>query len=119
MIAMVILTVGMLGILLTNTTSRHMTAVMNERILALQDAHRVIELLRSTSATGTFPANVTAVYPDGAPVVGFNSLADEAVAVAYADPAADPLHVTVTVTWAQLGVRPATAQLQTLITQRE
>jgi hypothetical protein len=92
---------------------------MNERILALQDAHRVIELMRSASSVGNFPGNVTNAYPDAAPVSGFDTLTNEQITVDYADTEEDPLDVTVDVTWSELGTRDATAQLRTLITQRE
>ena len=119
MIAMFILTVGLLGILLTNTTSKNASVRMNERILALQDAQRVIELMRSTSSVGNFPGNVTNAYPNGSPILGFDTLTNEAISVDYTDIEADPLDVTVNVTWSELGTRDATTQLRTLITQRE
>ena len=119
MIAMFVLTVGLLGILLSNTASKNTSIRMNERILALQDAHRVIELMRSTSSVGNFPGNVTNAYPNGAPVLGFNTLTDEAITVDYTDIEEDPLDVTVNVTWSELGARDAATQLRTLITQRE
>ena len=119
MIAMFILTVGLLGILLSNTTSKNASVRMNERILALQDAHRVIELMRGASSVGNFPGNVTNTYPDGVPVLGFDTLADQEITVDYTDIEADPLDVTVSVTWSELGTRDASTQLRTLITQRE
>ena len=119
MIAVAVIAVGLLAMLLANTSSRQMGEGMNERMVALQDAHRVVELIRNTSATGAFPANVTAAYPAGAAVPGLNNLTNERVTVAYADRTADPLDITVTVNWRSRGIRNISTQLRTLVTQRE
>ena len=72
-------------------------------MVATQDAHRVLELMRNTSATGNFPGNVTNAYPPGGNIAGFNSLDGEQVAVTYADPTTDPLDITVTTSWREGG----------------
>lgn len=71
-------------------TSRHST-------IAIQDAHAVIEQLRNTSKTSL--AQVVANYPSGQAVAGFNNLPSEQVIVTYPNANADPLAITVTVTW--------------------
>jgi len=61
---------------------------------------------------------LTAAYPNGAIVPGFNNLADETVKVEYADLSADPIKVYVIVTWEGQGGRSFAEQLVTLITKR-
>lgn len=92
--------------------------VAYERSMAFQDAQRVIEQMRNLAATGTFPANVTSVYPNGGTVTGYSNIPSEQVSVSYVDPAVNPLDATVTVTWMANGLRTSTASLRTLITQR-
>lgn len=116
---MAVIAVGLLALLLANTTSRQMGEGASERVVALGDAQRVVELMRSTSATGAFPANVTAAYPNLAAVMGFNNLTNEQVSVSYADATADPLDITVTVGWRARGIRNASTRLRTLMTKRE
>ena len=104
--------------LAANTYIQTQGDVMYERMVAYQDAHRVIESMRSTSLTGNFPANVTAGFPSGASVNGFNNLTNEQVTVSYANTNNDPLDITVTTSWREQGLRNASIQLRTLMTQR-
>ena len=119
MIAIAVIAVGLLAMLHANTSSRQMGEGMNERTVALEDAQRLVELMRNTSATGAFPANVTAAYPSGAAVAGFNNLTNEQVGVSYANTTADPLDITVTVGWRARGIRNVSTELRTLMTKRE
>lgn len=97
-----------------------------QEVIALQDAHRVIEQMRAQAANGTFPANVTGAFPQNQALVGFNSLAGEQVVVSYANTTANPLNITVTVTWNAVtkafggttSTRTMTRQLSTLLTKR-
>ena len=89
-----------------------------QRMTAVQDAHRIIERMRMTARTGTFPNNVMNVYPDGAQVQGFQNLTNEQAVVTYTG-AADPLDVTVTVSWQDPSGRQMQYQLYTFMTQRE
>ncbi len=118
LVALVVIVVGLLGILLANIFVQSSSEAAYQRMVAMQDAHRVIELMRNASSTGNFPINVTAAFPSGGAVAGFNNLTNEQVAVAYANAASDPLDITVTTTWREHGRRNSTAQLRTLMTQR-
>ena len=102
----------------TLTITQHSEAAY-EKSVAMQDALRVVEQMRNTSLTGTFPANVTTAYPNNTAVAGFTNLKNQAVNVSYVNTTADPLDVTVSVTWMERGVRSANAALRTLITKRE
>lgn len=118
MVAVVLIGVGLLGMLLANTYVQKTSEAANERIVATQDAHRVIELMRNASASGTFPANVTSAYPNGGTVPGFANLTGEQVVVTYASSSADPLDIMVTTNWLELGRRGTSTQLRTLMTRR-
>ena len=66
-------------------------------MIAVQDAHTVIERIRNTSETSL--AQVTTNYPNSQAVSGFSNLPSEQVVVSYPNASADPLVITVTVNW--------------------
>ena len=118
MIAMVVVVSVLAGFMGTNVAIQQTTESAFQRTVALQDANQVVELMRQTAATGTFPTNVTAVYANGGTVSGFTSLTSETVTVSYVSASANPLDATVTVSWLQNGRRTVNTALRTLITQR-
>lgn len=118
MISMVVIVLLVTGFLGSATSLQAANLAAFERSMALQDANQVIETMRNTAATGTFPANVVAAYANNSTVSGFTSLSGEQVRVSYANVAADPLDVTVTVSYNENGRRAVTAVLRTYITKR-
>ena len=118
MIALVIVTLVIAGYIGTNIAVQQNTEEMHERTLAIQDANRAIEQMRNASRVGDFPENVTTEFPQNTAVAGFTSLANEQVMVSYANPNANPLVVTVTVTWFSYTRRQDTETVETYITQR-
>ncbi len=118
MITMVVVVLVLLGFMGANMRIQQASEAAYQRTVALQDANRVIELMRNAAAAGQFPGNVTAVYPNGGAAAGFANLPGERVVVAYANPGADPLDVTVTVSWAENGIRNVNTALRTYLTQR-
>lgn len=118
MITVAVVVTIVVGFLGATTALQMANQAAYERSVALQDANQVIEQIRNTAGTGTFPANVTAVYANNAAVSGFTTLTNEAVTVAYANAAADPLDVTVTVSYSENGRRTMSTKLRTYITQR-
>ncbi|MDP3921679.1 MAG: hypothetical protein Q8R76_12850 [Candidatus Omnitrophota bacterium] len=118
MISIPIVVLALLGILYSNTVIQQSSEAAFERTVATQDAHRIIEQIRDQAVDGVFPANVTAQFPDGGEGAGFDSLEDEAIVVAYADATANPLDVSVTVTWQDQHGRAMDITLRTLVTQR-
>lgn len=118
MITMVVVVLVLLGYMGANMNIQHASEAAYQRTVALQDANRVVELIRNVAATGQFPANVTTAYPGGAAVGGFTNLPGERVFVAYRNQAADPLDVTVTVSWLENGVRAVNTAIRTYVTQR-
>lgn len=119
LMAVAVVALGLSAALLVNTYARQNGELMNERMVALQDAHRVVELMRNASSTGNFPTNVVAAFPNAGAVAGYNNLTNEQVTVRYSNTTEDPLDITVTVGWRQQGIRNATTQLRTLMTQRQ
>lgn len=118
MITMVVMAAALLAILTANAMVSQTSEGAYQRLVAIQDANQVIERMRNTAATGTFPGNVTAVYPNGGTVAGFTSLTNETVTVAYASTVTNPLDVTVTVSYLENGRRAANTAMRSIITQR-
>ena len=118
MIALILVGMGLGGMLMANTYVQKTSEAAHERMVATQDAHRVIELMRNTSATGTFPNNVLVAYPAGGSVPGFTNLSGENVVVTYPAIGNDLLDILVTTNWLELGRRNTSAQLRTLMTKR-
>ena len=118
MIAMVVGVLVLMGFIGTNGALRQASYAAYEKSVALQDANQVVEMMRNTAASGTFPAVVTTSYPSGGTVSGFSNLTSETITVSYANSAANPLDTTVTVTWLQNGNRSVSTTLRTYITQR-
>ena len=118
MISLLVLTLAIVGYIGANIYVQRTTEEAFERSVATQDANRVIELMRNTAQTGTFPNNVVAAYPNNGLVTGFANLTNEQVRVTYVSITANPLDATVTVTWTSHTGRQENTALRTLITQR-
>lgn len=119
MLCVILVGLFLVGVVGANTVVQKNNRVVHERIIANQDANQIIEQMRNTAMTGAFPANVTNAFPDATVVGNFNNLTNQQIVVDYADPSADPLNVTVTVSWLDDNARPAAFTLNTLMTQRE
>lgn len=118
MVALLITTLVIVGYVGTNIYAQKNSEEMHERTLAIQDANWAIEEMRNVSRTGTFPGNVIANFPDDATIPGFSSLNSEVVVASYENTSANPLNVTITVTWLSYGGRQQSTTLRTYITQR-
>lgn len=116
MIAAVVVAVVVLGFMGASTGIQMQGEAAHQRSIAIQDANRVIELMRDAAATGTFPANVTSAY--SGTLSGYTSLPSESVSVAYASTSANPLDVTVTVSYLENSRRTTSAAVRSYITQR-
>lgn len=120
MIAMVVASLTILFFVMTQNTLQVNAETAYERKVAAQDAHRLINQMRLTAMTGTFPSNLTSAFPAGA-TSGYTSMpatASQTMTLAYASTSADPLDVTVTVSWTGFNRRASTQTIRTLITQR-
>lgn len=118
-IAVMVCVIAVLSVLGANTVVQRNTDVQFQRATAMQDAHRIIERMRTASLNGAFPANVVTNFPNGAAVAGFANLTNEQITVAYVNTLTDPLDVRVTVSWLENGLRPASITMDSLMTQRE
>lgn len=118
MITVLVVVLALVGYVGANIAIQQTGEGTFERSVAMQDANQVIERIRNTAASGQFPDDVTASFPNGDTVDGFDTLTNEQVTVSYADPDADPLDVTVNVSWLGNGRRPVSAALRTYVTQR-
>lgn len=127
MIAVVVALIAIFGIMSAIFTVQRNTEATFERSLAVQDANQVIEQMRD-AASKAIPdelySDVSAAANeaiDGDGVDDVESLSadrNEQITVNYADITANPLDVTVTVTWNEQGLRPVSASVRTLIAKR-
>jgi prepilin-type N-terminal cleavage/methylation domain-containing protein len=118
MIATVVVVFVLVGFTGANTAIQQSGQAAFERAIALQDANQVIELIRDTAATGTFPTNVITAYSNGGVITSFTNLTNERITVSYVDATANPLNTTITVSWSENGRRTVNATLRSIITQR-
>lgn len=120
--AMMIFSIAMVSLMGTYLRTAWLNESSRNLTQAMSDGRVILEGIRDTAQTGglTGAAGVTGLFPAGAnlgPANGLTSLINENVTVAYANPAADPLAVTVQVAW-QERERNRTATLDTLVTRR-
>lgn len=90
----------------------------HEKMVAFNDAMRLVELMRATAQSGSFPSNVVTAYPNNTATLSLTNLTSETITQSYVSTTADPLDVTVTVSWSSRGIRTLTKSIRTLITQR-
>ena len=118
MIALFITALTIAGYIASNIVLQTTSEEAHQRTVAVQDANRVIERMRNAAQSGTFPGNVTSAFPQNGTVTGFNNLDSEQVTVTYVNTTANPLDVTVSVTWRSYNRRALSTVLRALITQR-
>jgi prepilin-type N-terminal cleavage/methylation domain-containing protein len=117
MITVLIVLLAVVGNLSATTVMQITNEELFDRTVAIQDANRVLEQMRTSARIGTFPGNVTGAFPNGG-LVAMNNLTGEQIQINYVNTAADPLDVTVTVRWNSRGRRALQAALRSLVTQR-
>lgn len=119
MIALAVLSLVIAGYIQANITAQRNSEEMNERTVAIQDANRIIEEMRTIATSpGTFPSNVVTAYPNNVSSTPFTNLSGEMVTVSYTDPTENPLSATITVAWLSYTGRQNTTSIKTYITQR-
>jgi len=88
--------------------------------IAVNDASFMLESMRSTDPFTI--NNIVIAYPAGADLadrIGPRKLKNETVVVSYQNPAADPLVITMTVSWQdEVKIRNRSFSLTTIMTQR-
>jgi len=139
MIALLVTTLVIVGSIGGNIFAQRNSEEMHERTIAIKNANRLIEMMRYESRTGTFPANVVTRFPDPdllGIIPQFNdgitdetpNLSNKTIGVSYcrgtispcpaADTTANPLDVTVTVSWRSYTGVSRSETIRTYITQR-
>jgi len=121
MIALLVVTIAIVGYVGANIMAQRNAEEMHERTIAIQDANRIIEQMRTASKTATFPANVVTAFPSPDPsgkISQFSNLTNENISVSYANATANPLDVLVTISWTSYARRTSREVLRTYITQR-
>lgn len=114
-IALSIIVPVLLGTIGLNVYVFSINETSRRAMIAVQDAHTVIERIRNVSKTSL--AQVVTTYPNGKAVSGFSNLPSEQVIVTYPNANADPLVITVTVDWADRQ-GAMTRSLATQVTRR-
>lgn len=104
------------GFLSVNGASLALLEQLSSSVIAVNEARSVLENMRNIDPFSA--ADLISLYPDGGTVAGFSNLNMETIRVDYLNAAADPIQVTVTVTWQGKGNRIFTEQLTTLLTAR-
>jgi len=116
-VAVAIIAFGVVALVAQLQASYRTTSVNRETNKAMAHLQAGLEKVISTPFS-----DITTTYPGGS-VVSLNNiessdlLASEQITVTYADAAADPLQVTVTVQWRQFDGRQRTRTLTTLRTR--
>lgn len=120
MIALIVASLTILFCVMSQNILQVNAETAYESKVAVQDAHRLLEQMRLSAKTGTFPANVVAAYPAGS-ISGYTSMpssSSETMTLVYTSSTADPLDVIVTVTWTGNNRRASTQTLRTMMTAR-
>ena len=118
MFALFILIISAISILLIFFSSAFLLESSRGTTTAVNDAKTVMEEIRRTASTSL--AEVTdpdANWPGWAVENGCNTLFNETIQVSFVDQDADPLDVTVTVSW-QDRTRSRSLDLRQLVTRR-
>lgn len=122
MISLVVTVIIIGGYIGANIIIQQNMEVRYESTIAIQDANRVLEQIRNTAQDGTFPDNVVTAFPNDGEVADFDNLnlTDETITISYEndDTAADPLDITITVTWQSQSERTLSTTLRAMVTQR-
>lgn len=115
-ISTLVLAVGVVALLSAFLSGLLLVESGRNMATAAADARTVFEEMRQTSAGGLAPvaARNWGTWSRGA---GLTGLTNEAIAVQFQNPAADPLETTVTVTWTERN-RNRSARFTGLVTRR-
>lgn len=113
LVSVLILTVGIVSCLLYFTTTFKSTEYARDVTVATNHAENVLEEMRSRLSLAEVREQDWGLW---ARDNGLKTLPQETVSVAFADPEADPLSITVHVSWARDG-RPSRITLATEMTK--
>lgn len=113
LIAVFILTVGILSCLLYFSAAMNSTEIARDTTVATTHAEYVLEDMRAKSSL----TEITGVnWTQWALDAGLSNLPGESIGVTYANPLSDPLNISVSVHWTRRS-RASTITLQTELTK--
>ncbi len=113
LIAVFILTVGILSCLMYFSAAMNSTEVARDLTVATTHGEYVLEDMRAMTTLAEITARN---WSEWAETSGLNTLPSESVLVAFSDPSADPLPIAVTVSWTRAN-RTQNVQLETEMTR--
>lgn len=120
MISSVIFITALLPVLVLFYNYLVVMEISRNTTIAVNDASFMLESMRSTDPFTI--NNVVAAYPAGVDIadrIGPKKLRNETVVVSYQNPAADPLVITMTVSWQdEVKIRNRSLGVTTMMTQR-
>lgn len=117
LMALLVVIPVILGTIGVNIYTYRTSETSRNTMTAVQDANTVVERIRNV-ASGQGLNQVVATYPSGQAVSGFANLTNEQVVVTYPSSTADPLAITITVTWQDPQGRAMSRALVTQVTRR-
>lgn len=115
MIVCLFLVIIVFGFIYLFNVSLYLNEQTRNSIIAINDAVAVVERIKNIEPFSV--TNLIAGYPDAGYIAGYNNLDSESVQVNYGNLAADPVLVTVTVTW-QGKERIFSEEVSTFVTKR-
>ena len=113
LLAVFILSVGISAVLMLYTSSMLSAANAWDMTMATSNAEHMLEEMQ---ARGSLADIVNTDWPQWAADHGLNTLPAEALSIAFADPASDPLNIQITVSW-QRQLRTSQIILKTRLTK--
>ena len=115
MIGIALFSIALFGIMLLLSQSLALGKFSNNRIVAVNEARRVIEDIRHTADTNGL-TGVSATFPNGW-AQNLSTLPSGTATLTYLQNSVDPLPIRVTVNWAEKG-KSAAYSVETLVTKR-
>ena len=104
-------------ILISSSTT---ITLQQQRVMATKDCQALLSEIRAfrNANSDAFPNAIVAQWPNNQTVAGDYHLTDENLTVSYANPASNPLAVTVKARWRNIDGHPAELTVATLMTDQ-
>ena len=117
LISVFVLSIGVTGSLAYFTTAKSATLLSRDTTTAVTHGEYILEEMRALPTLAEIvSADDTEYWNNYVTAQGLNTLDNEAITVAFADPDGDPLNITVTIDW-ETNTRARTVSLTTELTK--